>query len=114
MAHKDVAVTVDNVQVVIADVGAQGSSGPPGPQGDQGDPGPQGPAGTPGGGAVSYTHDQVAPSAFWSVTHNLGYEPNVAVVDSAGDTVHGLVSYISVNSVTIEFTSPFGGKAYLS
>jgi len=62
----------------------------------------------------SYVHTQSAPSATWSVTHNLGYFPSVSVVDSGGTVVIGDVIYVSENEVSIEFSSAFGGKAYLS
>lgn len=63
---------------------------------------------------AAYTHDQGSPSATWTVTHNLGYRPNVAVVDSAGTVVEGLVTYVDSDTLTVEFEYPFGGKAYCS
>lgn len=61
-----------------------------------------------------YTHTQSAPSSTWAVVHNLGYFPSVSVVDSGGTVVIGDVIYVSENEVSIEFSSAFGGKAYLS
>ena len=62
----------------------------------------------------SYAHTQSVSSATWTITHNLGYRPAVSVVDSGGNYVVGDVNYISVNALTISFSSPFGGSAYLS
>jgi hypothetical protein len=62
----------------------------------------------------SYAHTQSVASATWTITHNLGYRPAVSVVDSGGNYVVGDVNYISTNALTISFSSPFGGSAYLS
>ncbi len=102
----NVDIEVPSVQIVdLTYVGVRGDTGPQGPQG------PQGPA---GGGTASYVHDQSVPAATWTINHNLGYFPNVTVVDSAGNQVIGQVQYISLNSMTINFNASFGGKAYLS
>jgi hypothetical protein len=77
--------------------------------------GPQGPAGPAGaGGVTSYTHTQGISLATWTITHNLGFFPNVSVVDSANTQVEGDVVYTSVNALTVSFSSAFSGKAYLS
>jgi len=86
--------------------------GPPGPPGPDGPPGPQGPPGSGTGGV--YTHNQGAVSANWVVAHNLGFNPNVAVVDSAGTSVEGDITYTNVNSLTLHFSAAFSGVAYLS
>ena len=62
----------------------------------------------------NYTHTQSVSSATWTITHNLGYRPAVSVVDSGGNHVVGDVNYVSVNVLTISFSAPFGGSAYLS
>ena len=64
--------------------------------------------------AGSYTHNQNVSSATWTITHNLGFYPSVSVVDSGGNYVVGDVTYVSLNVVSIAFSSAFGGKAYLS
>lgn len=63
---------------------------------------------------ATYTHDQILASAVWIVTHNLNSHPSVTVVNSAGDTVFGDVQYNSFNQLTINFSAPFSGKAYLN
>jgi hypothetical protein len=115
VSQEDTILTIpEEIVVQIAEVGVQGPEGPEGPAGDPGPEGPQGPPGTPGSAPQAYTHDQASPSATWTIVHNLGYYPNVATVDSAGDEVEGLVTYADVNTVTIVFSAAFGGKAYLS
>ena len=64
--------------------------------------------------AGQYIHNQSSASSTWTITHNLGFFPAVSVVDSGGSVVEGDVSYISVNQVSIAFSSSFGGKAYFS
>lgn len=96
--------------------GPQGLQGPQGPQGAQGIQGPQGPQGPQGepSDPVSYLHNQGVLSAVWTIVHNLGYAPNITVADSAGTIVEGDIQYVDGVSVTIQFSYPFLGKAYLS
>ena len=61
-----------------------------------------------------YVHAQGAASSTWSVTHALGGSPSVTVVDSAGTVVYGEVRYNSTTSITILFSAPFSGYAYLT
>ena len=134
----DVEVTVNEVTVepvvmlveiapvvpLVLEIPSRGLQGVPGPEGDPGAdstvPGPQGPAGAPGSAPQAYIHDQSSASATWTVVHNLGYYPNVTVVDSAGTKVVGSIDYTGLNTLEIRFTTsggvptPFGGKAYCS
>jgi hypothetical protein len=64
--------------------------------------------------AISYTHNQGVPAATWSVAHNLGFYPNVTVVDSSGSSVIGDVQYTDSNNLIITFSGGFSGYAYLS
>jgi hypothetical protein len=61
-----------------------------------------------------YTHDQSSPATTWSITHNLGYKPNVAVVDTSDTLCFGDVDYTNDNALVVTFAQSFGGKAYLS
>jgi len=66
-----------------------------------------------------YQHNQTSPSATWVINHQLGYFPNVRVVDTAGNTVDGQIQDIDNNSLIIRFFLagyPYAmiGKAYLS
>ena len=82
---------------------------------DVGLSGPAGAAGVSGAAGGNYTHNQSAPSATWTVVHNLGFNPGgVSVVDSAGTKVYGDVTHTNTNQIVINFTSAFGGKAYVS
>jgi len=98
-----VSVTEQPVEVTI------GFSGPQGPKGDKGDNGDVQVE------DLSYVHTQNVASSSWSVTHGLGFIPNITVIDSAGSVVEGSYTYSEDgNTVTLSFSSPFSGKAYLS
>lgn len=77
--------------------------------------GPPGPQGVPGEGSDKhYIYDQQIPSAVWTINHNFGKVPAVAIVDSAGTEVVGSINHTDVNTTVITFTSSFAGKAYLN
>jgi len=61
-----------------------------------------------------HVHTQSSVSSTWTVTHALGGRPSVTVVDSAGTVVIGDITYNSNTQVTISFSSPFSGYAYLT
>ena len=61
-----------------------------------------------------YTHSQETPATTWTITHNLKFRPNVAVVDTSDTVCYGDVDYTSDNALTVTFSQSFGGKAYLS
>lgn len=65
-------------------------------------------------GVSSFTHNQITPSTEWTINHDLNKRPSVAVVDSAGTLVHGLVKYIDDTQIIIEFKYAFSGMAYLN
>lgn len=73
--------------------------------------GPQGPAGPAGG---TYEHVQSEAFAVWTITHGLGFRPNVRVLDATGSTIEGDVAYVDANQLTITFSLPLTGTAYLS
>lgn len=77
----------------------------------QGVPGPQGPPGPSG-----LTLDYVAPSplSIWSIPHNFGFRPNVAVVSTGGLTIVAEVFHLSNNVLEVRFNQPFSGTAHLS
>jgi hypothetical protein len=66
------------------------------------------------GGGDSYVHNQGVVASTWTITHNLGYYPNVTVIDSALSTVEGDVTQISTNVLRLQFSAAFTGTAYLS
>jgi hypothetical protein len=118
--------------VGVGTQGTQGATGT-GAQGVQGTAGVQGATGI-GGAAVdntddvpegalnkyftvervSYEHMQGSASDSWTITHNLGFKPNVTVIDSAGNIVEGEIAYTNTNSLTVSFQSAFSGTAYIS
>ena len=54
--------------------------------------------------------------SYWylEITHNMGYNPNVTVKNSAGDILETGIDYNSINKITLTMAQPFGGTAYLS
>ena len=76
--------------------------------------GVMGPPGADGAVGGAYEHLQAIPSDTWTVSHGLGYWPNVAIVDTLGRQVQGEVSYPDLNTVVISFTAAFSGRAFLS
>jgi len=62
----------------------------------------------------TFTFTQSAASSTWSVTHNLDKFPSVSVVDSGNTAVVGSVEYINENELTITFSAPFSGYAYMN
>lgn len=85
----------------------QGEKGEKGDKGDKGDPG--------GGSSISYTHFQNTPASIWVIEHNLGFWPNVYVLDTNGDECEGDVqNYPGMNRTDIFFSAPFAGRARLT
>lgn len=67
-----------------------------------------------GGSDVNYVYQQSPASSTWHITHNLGKNPSVSIVDSAGTNVIGHVNYINNNELILEFKFAFAGKAFLN
>ena len=65
-------------------------------------------------GRVSYEHIQDEVNKDWLIVHNLGFKPNVTVIDSAGTIYEGEIAYTNTNSLTVSFSAAFSGKAFLS
>lgn len=76
--------------------------------------GPPGPQGTPGPVGSTYVHSQALAQLVWTVSHNLNMFPNVTSVDSSDREIIGALTYVDANTLTLTFTSPESGKAYLS
>ena len=62
----------------------------------------------------SYTESVTQNSSVWNLEHNLGRFPAVQVVDTAGSVVIGDIQYVDQNNITITFSAPFQGTAYLN
>ena len=69
---------------------------------------------TGGGSNNSYTHTQSNASTIWDIQHNLGFNPNVTVVDSSGQKMLTDVYYTDINNLKIIVANAFAGIAYLS
>lgn len=63
---------------------------------------------------LGYMHIQENASTTWSITHGLGFMPNITVVDTAGTVVEGSYNYPDTNTVVLTFVGAFSGRAYLS
>jgi hypothetical protein len=63
---------------------------------------------------LGYVHIQEVASATWSITHGLGFVPNITVVDTAGTVVEGSYNYPNSNTVVLTFIGAFSGRAYFS
>lgn len=75
----------------------------------------QGPAGRDGtSGDSHYTHNQAVPDTVWVIDHNFGKYPSVICFDSANDEIEGMISYPTLNRVTVTFSAATGGYAYLN
>jgi len=62
----------------------------------------------------NFVYTQSGVSASWQVTHNLDKYCSVEVVDTNGIVVYANVDYISLNSVTISFSTPIAGQAFFN
>lgn len=99
MAHNcDILIIKEEQTLIIHDVGVQGIQGPAGPQG-------------PVGSDKNFVFNQAIPSDTWNITHNLGKRPSVVVIDSAGSSVEGLVTYTDDNNIILTFSAEFTGDA---
>ena len=63
---------------------------------------------------ANFVFTQGSPSATWNITHNLGKFCSVTVVDTSKQIVIGDITYVNNNSLTITFSAPFSGEAYLN
>lgn len=62
----------------------------------------------------NYVHDQQVASASWVVPHALNKFPSVSIVNTANQIIVGEITYNTLNQLTITFTSPISGKAYIN
>ncbi len=61
-----------------------------------------------------YVHEQVDPSATWTIDHNLGARPAaVSVFDTNDDEWEGDISHPTLNRTVITFSAAFAGTATL-
>lgn len=53
-------------------------------------------------------------SLVWVIQHDYNKYPSVTTVDSSGNVVVGDIIYDSSNQITVTFSAPFSGIAYLN
>lgn len=127
-------VEEDRDILVVESRGPQGERGPVGPEGRVGPAGPPGERakslydiwleqGNPDDPAlffqtvhsVGYRFVQLTPATVWYVEHPLQTGmPSVSLVDSNGEEMYGDVAYLPPHNLTISFTTPVAGEAYLT
>jgi hypothetical protein len=62
---------------------------------------------------ATFAFSQPVAASSWTITHGLATFPSVVVVDTAGNLIEGDVFYTSASVVTLTFSAPFAGQAYL-
>ncbi len=62
---------------------------------------------------VSYVHYQTISDDQWIIDHDLGFKPNITVVDLSGNVIEADYQY-SGNTITATFSQAIAGAAYLS
>lgn len=67
-----------------------------------------------GGGTANYTHVQSVAAVTWSITHNLGFIPNVFVLDGNGVELIGSINSVTATTLVISFSQAVSGTAYLT
>lgn len=105
-------IVVSSTQVSV-NPGAPGPRGPQGVPGVQGEPGPVGPQGPAGELPEQLVVQQPAPASVWTIEHGMGRYPAIVVIDSADETVEGLIEYLSLNEVRLTFNAPFSGRVVI-
>jgi hypothetical protein len=71
-------------------------------------PGPQGAKGD-NGGVVAFEQTFSAATQ-WTVNHNLGYRPHVAVLSTGGVEVVAEIVHVSINQLIVYFATAFAGS----
>ena len=61
-----------------------------------------------------HVHTQGQASSTWTISHTLGGNPGVMVVDSSNTVVYGEIQYLSSTQVRGIFSAAFSGFAYLT
>jgi len=62
----------------------------------------------------TFVFSQSVPSATWTVIHDLNKFPSVTVVNSHKEEVIGDLKYDTTNQLTLTFSAPFSGQAYIN
>ena len=65
-------------------------------------------------GSTTFIFEQDTPATTWNINHDLGIFPSITVINPIGEVVYGEYLYVDSNNVTISFSVPFAGEAYLN
>jgi hypothetical protein len=65
-------------------------------------------------GDSNFSFKQVAASSNWLIDHGLNKFPSVTVTDTSGNVIEGDVKMLTKNTLSIDFSAPFSGNAYLN
>jgi len=104
------AYAAQGIQGIQGRSGIQGTTG----TGVQGIQGIQGSNASFSVGLVSFTYEQMSNSNVWNITHNLGFRPNVMVMDYGQNDIECDIEYVDVNRIQLRFSDAVSGYAYLS
>lgn len=63
---------------------------------------------------VKYVHTQSSATNQWNIPHNLGFFPNVTVLDNMNRIIEADVQYLNTNNVRIVLNVALSGVAYLT
>ena len=63
---------------------------------------------------VKYVHTQASISSTWTINHNLGFFPNITVLDNSNRILETFIQYNNINTATIIMNSAASGKAFLT
>jgi hypothetical protein len=66
---------------------------------------------TQAGVVVPYVHTQPMPALNWAINHNLGFRPDVTLLNSGGVEIEGEIVHISDNLAVAIFVVPVSGTA---
>ena len=61
-----------------------------------------------------FTQNCGDPQLVWYINHNLNIVPNVWAEDCNGDNISGVLDVVDNDTITLTFSTPVAGKAYLS
>jgi hypothetical protein len=72
------------------------------------------PTEVPSAPTPTFVYNQIISAAIWNINHALNKYPSVTIIDTADRTIEGDVTYVDSNNLTVSFTGPFSGKAFLN
>lgn len=62
----------------------------------------------------TYVHTQTVAATVWNITHNLGKNPSITILDAAGDLSFAKPAFVDLNNLTLTFSEAITGIAYLN